>query len=75
MSNKPRPWGNHAREQRDQAGEAAVEGIRSLTPLVMDGRKYSETEVIRRQATALVCLQRIARLMADAGAPIRAIDE
>ena len=74
MSDKPRPWGNVARAERDQAAEAAVEGIRLLMPLVMGERRFTETEILRRQAAALVCLQRVARLMRDAGAPIRAID-
>jgi hypothetical protein len=74
MSDKPRPWPNVRKEERDQAAEAAVTGIRALAPLVMAERRFTETEILRRQAVALSSLHRIARLMGDAGAPIRAID-
>lgn len=70
---KAREWPNNAREMRDQAGEAAVRGMRALTPLV-DGVQVDRTETVRRQAMALHELQRIAWLMGQAGAPVRAED-
>ena len=73
MSDKPRPWPNVAREARDQAAEAAVEGIRMLTPVV-EGREMSETEKLRRTALALNRLMKIARLLEMAGAPTRALE-
>jgi len=73
MATKARVWPNNAREQRDQAGEAAVRGMRALGPLV-EGVLVDRTETVRRQAVALTELQRIAWLMASAGAPIRAED-
>ena len=74
MSNKPREWPNHQKEARDQAAEEAVTIIRMLKPLVMGERSFSETESLRRIATALICSQKIARLMEGAGAPTSPID-
>ena len=70
---QPRPWPNCAREVRDQAAEAAVEGIRLLQPLVA-GQPLDRTETLRRQAQALRKLERVAWLLASAGAPIRPED-
>lgn len=67
---KQREWPNNAREQRDQAAEAAVTGIKALKPLV-DGVQVDRTDVVRRQARALSALERIAFLLYAAGAPIR----
>jgi len=41
----------------------------------VEGKKMSELERTRRESIALTNAHRIARLMSDAGAPIRAIDE
>ena len=70
---KRRPWPNRAKEVRDQAAEIAVEGIHALTPLV-EGPLLDRTTVIRRQAQALRCLERIAWLLASVGAQIRPED-
>jgi hypothetical protein len=67
---KARAWPNVARQQRDQAADAALEGIRALQPLV-DGVKLDRTETLRRQAQALAAMQRIAWLLTSAGAPLR----
>lgn len=65
-----REWPNNAREARDQAAEAAVVIIRSLEPLV-DGREFTQLEVLRRQAKALAAAQNIARLLKAVGAQTR----
>ena len=70
MSDKARPWPNVAKEARDRAAEAAVEGIRALEPLV-SGKDLTETEKLRRAAVALNALQRIARLLESVGACTR----
>ncbi|HLE05056.1 MAG TPA: hypothetical protein VI729_10660 [Anaerolineales bacterium] len=70
----PLRWPNVHKEARDQAAEAAVKIIFALTPAV-EGKKMSELERTRRESIALTNAHRIARLMSDAGAPIRAIDE
>lgn len=71
MTNKPREWPNVAREARDQAAEAACEGIRVLEPLVMEERVFTETERLRREAKGLSLFQRIARLLESVGAQTR----
>jgi hypothetical protein len=73
LSDKPREWPNVAKEVRDQAAEAAVEGIRMLTPVV-EGKEMTETEKLRRMALALNRLMKIARLLESVGAPTRALD-
>ena len=74
MSDKPRPWPNVAKEQRDQAAEKSAEGIRALAPVVAGERAMTETERLRREAIALSALQTIHSLMQGAGAPLRTID-
>ena len=71
MSDRPRPWPNVAKEARDRAAEAAVEGIRTLEPLLKDGSGMTETEKLRRAAVALNALQKIARLLESVGACTR----
>ena len=71
MPDKPRPWPNFAKWQRDAAAEAAVEGIRMLEPVVEGKRKFTELERLRREARALNCLQRIVRLLESVGACTR----
>jgi hypothetical protein len=67
MSNPPREWPNVAKDVRDRAAEAAVDGIRTLEPLVM-GEGQSSEERLRREARALNLFQRIARLLESVGA-------
>lgn len=64
---EPRPWPNNAVEVRDRAAEAAVEGIRTLEPVVA-GERMDEVERLRREAKALNLFQRIARLLESVGA-------
>jgi len=66
---KAREWPNVARIQRDQAADAAMDGIRVLRPLV-EGVQLDRTETLRRQAQALALMQRIAWLLTSAGAPL-----
>lgn len=70
----PLRWPNVHKEARDQSAEAAVQIILHLTP-ILEGKPMSELERTRREANAINQAQRIARLMTEAGAPIRAIDE
>ncbi len=69
---KRREWPNSAREARDRAAEEAVRGIRALRPLVTNGgRDFTETERLRRAATALDALQTIVRFLESVGAQTR----
>jgi hypothetical protein len=69
MSDKPRPWPNVAKEIRDRSAEEACRGLRALIPL-LDNQTTKEEE-IRRIATAINCLQTIARLLESVGAQTR----
>jgi len=71
MTHKPREWPNNAKDARDRAAEAAVEGIRTLEPVVSCERAFSETERMQREARALNLFQRIARLLESVGACTR----
>ena len=71
----PLRWPNVHKDARDKAAEEAIKGIRALTPIVNEERPMTENERYRRETQALLCLKNIARMMAEAGAPIRAIDE
>ena len=68
MSDKPREWPNNAREARDRSAEEAQAIINALTPLVEGRRDFTETERLRRDATALNAAQKIARLLEKVGA-------
>jgi len=67
---KRREWPSGMAEVRDQAGELAVDGLRALQPLVQ-GEPLERMEILRRQANAALCLERIAWLLSTAGAPLR----
>ena len=71
MSHQPREWPNNARDARDRAAEAAVEGIRTLEPLVHGERSFGEQERFQREARALNLFQRITRLLESVGACTR----
>lgn len=71
MSDKPREWPNTARSARDLAAESAARAILALEPIVLEERPMTESERLRREATALNCLQRIARALESVGAPTR----
>jgi len=70
---KQREWPRNMAEVRNQAGELAWEGLRAIEPLV-EGTAFDRTEILRQQARAAACLQRIAWLMASVGAPLRPAD-
>lgn len=59
-----------AKDCRDRAAEAAVEGIRALEVFCTD-RQMTENERTRRIFIGLNALQRIARLLESVGAPTR----
>lgn len=65
---RARAWPNNAREARDRAAEEAVRGIRAL---VTNGRDFTETERLRRAASALDALQTIVRFLESVGAQTR----
>jgi len=71
---KRREWPRGMAEIRNQAGELAMEGLRALEPLVEGESSFDRTELLRRQARAAACLQRIAWLLASIGAPLRPED-
>ena len=58
------------KEHRDRAAEEALRGVRALRPVVL-GEVTDRCEHTRRMAIALSSLERVAWLMASAGAPIR----
>lgn len=68
MSDRPREWPNRARWARDLAAEEALCGIKALEPMVVGERLMTESEILRRAATALNCFQRIARTLENVGA-------
>lgn len=70
MSHAPREWPNVAKDARDRAAEAAVDGIRALEVFTTE-RLITENERMRRIFLALNALQRIARLLESVGAPTR----
>lgn len=69
MSNKPREWPNVAKMARDRAAEEAVRGLTAIRPMLH--RDFTETEKIRRLATAVDALQLIARHLESVGACTR----
>jgi hypothetical protein len=71
MSTKPREWPNAAKFARDLAAETAVKGILALEPIVADDRPMPDAERLKREATALNCLQRIVRVLESVGASTR----
>lgn len=50
MSNKPREWPNVAVEARDQAAEAAVRGIKALSPIIEGGPLQKQTDYAEKQS-------------------------
>lgn len=71
MSDAPRPWPNVAKEARDRSAEEAQRIVKMLQPLVSDERPMTETERLRRAATALNAAEIILRLLEAQGAPTR----
>jgi hypothetical protein len=69
MSNKPREWPNVAKMARDRAAEEAVRGLHAIRPMLH--REFTETEKVRRLATAVDALQLIARHLESVGAQTR----
>lgn len=69
MSSRPREWPNVAKMARDRAAEEAVRGLHAIRPMLH--RDFTETEKIRRLATAVDALQLIARHMEGVGACTR----
>ena len=71
MSDLPRPWPNVAKEARDRSAEEAQRIVKLLGPLVKDGRAFTETDRLRRAASALNAAQTILRLLEAQGAQPR----
>ena len=71
VSDQPRPWPNIAKEARDRAAEEAVKGIRYLAPLIDELYSFPEDARILHIAKALICFERIARLLESVGAQTR----
>lgn len=69
MSNAPREWPNVARNARDRAAEEANRGLQAIRPLIF--RDMTETEKLKRLATAVDALQLIARHLEGVGAQTR----
>jgi hypothetical protein len=74
MSDKPRPWPNHAKAARDSSAESAMRIVRLLEPLVLGQREFTETERLRRLAGALSEARKVVTLLIHQGAPIRPDD-
>lgn len=71
MSDKPRPWPNNAKEARDRAAEEAQRGINALEPVIEATTALTETDRLRREASALKALYKIARILESVGAQTR----
>jgi hypothetical protein len=71
MSDQPRPWPNVAKEARDRSAEEAQRIVHLLGPLVDDERNFTESDRLRREASALNAAQTILRLLEAQGAPTR----
>lgn len=65
---KPREWPNRAKEARDRAAEELQRALRELSPVVIGDLRFTETEALRRQATALVSVQSALRHLESVGA-------
>ena len=72
VSDQPRPWPNVAKEARDRAAEEAVRGIRLLGQ-AMTNIEHTDVDGEDRYliAKALICFERIARLLESVGAQTR----
>jgi len=68
MSSKPKDWPYIAADARDRAAETALEGYKTLEPLL---ETEMDTEKMRRIARTLLSLELIARLMESVGANTR----
>ncbi|MBE3038294.1 MAG: hypothetical protein IMZ62_05735 [Chloroflexi bacterium] len=71
MSDQPRPWPNVAKEARDRSAEEAQRIVHLLGPLVDDERAFTESDKLRREASALNAAQTILRLLEAQGAQTR----
>lgn len=71
MSDQPRLWPNVAKEARDRSAEEAQRIVKLLGPLVEDERAFTETDRLRREASALNAAQTILRLLEAQGAQTR----
>ncbi len=71
MSDKARPWPNNAREARDRAAEEIAAAARELEPLINGERQFTETERLRREASALNHAQTALRFLESVGAQTR----
>ncbi len=67
---KPRSWPNAAAWARDDAATELVMAIRALAPLIA-GEPFDRTETLRRQATALACIQHALLCLERVGAKTR----
>jgi len=69
MATKPRDWPNVARMARDRAAEEAMRGLKAIRPMLH--HDFTETEKVRRVATAVDALQQVARHLESVGACTR----
>jgi len=68
---KPRLWPTNALSARDRASELAQGIVNDLMPLIENPRRFDETERIRRESSAALKAQAIARLLESVGAQTR----
>ena len=68
---KPREWPNRAKEARDRAAEELQRAVRELSPVITRELRFEKTEVVRRQAVALLSVQKALRHLESVGAQTR----
>lgn len=66
---KPREWPTHAMWARDGSAEVLKEAIHHLELVVCGDRPLTETEKIRREASALAKIHQALRILESVGAP------
>lgn len=69
MSDKPREWPTKRLHERNGAAQEAQAARRALDAL-LENYPMTQEERMRRYLKIALCLERILRLMAQAGAPV-----
>lgn len=72
---EPRPWPNFAQTARNQVSELALNAIGELHPVVVNHRRFTETDLIKRLASIEIALYRIVRWMESVGAETRPVPD
>ena len=68
---KPREWPYKAADARDRAAEELQRAVRELSPIVTQELRFEPTELLRRQAVALLSIHTALRHLESVGACTR----